>query len=77
MDSNGVIIIRYLPNNEAMFNWDPEQSSKKLIIEDDFLTVRVKDGSGFKTSIGDQVSKVAPLLHLLGFQAGWQILLPD
>ena len=41
-----------------MFNWDPELSSKKLIIEDDFLTVRVKDGSGFKTSIGDQVSKV-------------------
>ena len=58
MDSNGVIIIRYLPYDEAMFNWDPEQSSKKLIIEDDFLTVRVKDGSGFKTSIGDQVSKV-------------------
>ena len=60
-----------------MFNWEPELSSKKLIIEDDFLTVRVKDGSGFKTSIGDQVSKVT-LLHLKGcFQAGWQILLPD
>ena len=59
-----------------MFNWDPELSSKKLIIEDDFLTVRVKDGLGFKTSIGDQVSKVT-LLHLKGFQAGWQILLPD
>jgi len=51
----------YLPSDEAMFNWEQELSSKKLIIEDDFLTVRVKDGSGFKTSIGDQVSKVTAL----------------
>ena len=39
----------------AMFNWDVETSSKKLLIEDDCLTVKVKDGSGFKTSIGDMV----------------------
>ena len=39
--------------DKAMFNWDSELSSKKLVIEDDFLTVKVKDGSGFKTSIGD------------------------
>jgi len=51
--SNGVIFMLYLPSDEAMFNWEQELSSKKLIIEDDFLTVRVKDGSGFKTSIGD------------------------
>ncbi len=41
--------------NIAMFNWDAEASSKKLLIEDDCLTVKVKDGSGFKTSIGDMV----------------------
>ena len=39
----------------AMFNWDADTSSKKLLIEDDCLTVKVKDGSGFKTSIGDMV----------------------
>jgi len=39
----------------AMFNWDVDTSSKKLLIEDDCLTVKVKDGSGFKTSIGDMV----------------------
>ncbi len=37
----------------AMFNWDTDKSSKKLVIEDDQLTVKVKDGSGFKTSLGD------------------------
>lgn len=40
----------------AMFSWDKEKSSKKLSIEDDQLTVKVKDGSGFKTSMGDTVS---------------------
>ena len=38
-----------------MFNWDKEKSSKKLGIEEDQLTVKVKDGSGFKTSLGDTV----------------------
>ena len=38
---------------KAMFNWDLDLSSKKLVIEEDQLTVKVKDGSGFKTSIGD------------------------
>ena len=38
-----------------MFNWDNEFSSKKLTVEDDQLTIKVKDGSGFKTSVGDQV----------------------
>ena len=37
----------------AIFNWDAERSSKKLTVEDDSLTIKVKDGSGFKTSIGD------------------------
>lgn len=36
-----------------MFNWDTEKSSKKLNIDEDMLTVKVKDGSGFKTSVGD------------------------
>ena len=40
---------------KAMFNWDLDLSSKKLVIEEDQLTVKVKDGSGFKTSIGDMV----------------------
>lgn len=39
-----------------MFNWDGEKSSKKLLIDEDELTVKVKDGSGFKTSLGDQVT---------------------
>ncbi len=38
-----------------MFNWDNDKSSKKLNIDDDMLTVKVKDGSGFKTSLGDAV----------------------
>jgi hypothetical protein len=38
-----------------MFDWNVDLSSKKLLIEDDCLTVKVKDGSGFKTSIGDMV----------------------
>ena len=38
-----------------MFNWDNDMTSKKLQIEDDQLTIKVKDGSGFKTSLGDQV----------------------
>jgi len=40
-----------------MFNWDTDKSSKKLLVDDDLLTIKVKDGSGFKTSMGDQVSK--------------------
>ena len=39
----------------AMFSWDQDRSSKKLVIDEDQLTVKVKDGSGFKTSLGDQV----------------------
>eukprot|EP00347_Sterkiella_histriomuscorum_P003770 403363015 len=41
----------------AMFQWDTEKSSKKLQIDEDLLTVKVKDGSGFKTSFGDQPFK--------------------
>ena len=37
----------------AMFSWDKDKSSKKLNIDDDSLTIKVKDGSGFKTSLGD------------------------
>ncbi len=39
--------------NIAIFNWDADRSSKKLTVEDESLTIKVKDGSGFKTSIGD------------------------
>ena len=39
----------------ALFNWDASKSSKKLTIDDDQLTIKVKDGSGFKTSVGDTV----------------------
>jgi hypothetical protein len=39
-----------------MFSWDSEKSSKKLSIDEDELTIKVKDGSGFKTSVGDQVT---------------------
>ncbi len=42
-----------------MFNWDQDRSSKKLVIEDDQLTIKVKDGSGFKTSLGDQVGTIS------------------
>ena len=37
----------------AMFAWDKEKSSKKINVEEDALTVKVKDGSGFKTTLGD------------------------
>ena len=40
----------------AMFQWDKERSSKKLIIDEDSMSIKVKDGSGFKTSFGDFVS---------------------
>ena len=40
----------------AMFNWDKEKSSSKLNLENEQLTVKVKDGTGFKTSIGSEVS---------------------
>lgn len=36
-----------------MFSWDSDRSSKKLVIDDDQITVKVKDGTGFKTSLGD------------------------
>jgi hypothetical protein len=36
-----------------MFSWDSDRSSKKLDIDDDMITVKVKDGTGFKTSLGD------------------------
>ena len=36
-----------------MFNWDQDKSSKKLVVDEDELTIKVKDGSGFKTSVGD------------------------
>ncbi len=39
-----------------MFNWDTDKSSKKLSVDEDCLSVKVKDGSGFKTSLGDQVT---------------------
>lgn len=55
----------------AMFNWDADTSSKKLLIEDDCLTVKVKDGSGFKTSIGDMVLKKVSNHDFLGIQARW------
>jgi hypothetical protein len=47
--------------------------------EDDFLTIKVKDGSGFKTSIGDQVRLAASLKGylILGIQSRWTILFPD
>ena len=48
-----------------MFNWDSDLTSKKLTIDDDQLTIKVKDGSGFKTSIGDQVGASLSLLHQL------------
>ena len=47
-----------------MFSWDADTSSKKLLIEDDCLTVKVKDGSGFKTSIGDMVPSANPLIFI-------------
>lgn len=54
MAMNGVRPFKeMLIKSVAMFNWDTEKSSKKLVIEDDQLTVKVKDGSGFKTSLGD------------------------
>ena len=62
-----------------MFNWDTDLTSKKLIVEDDLLTIRVKDGSGFKTSIGDQVRQQSPQIFTLtiGLQIRGQILLLD
>ncbi len=42
-------------NDLVIFTWDKYQSSQKLAIEDDGLTIRVLDGSGFKNSIGNYV----------------------
>lgn len=36
-----------------VFHWDPDNSSKKLTLQEDLLTVTVKDGSGFKTTLGN------------------------
>lgn len=36
-----------------MFSWDSDRSSKKLDIDEDQITVKVKDGTGFKTSLAD------------------------
>jgi len=65
----------------AMFNWDQERSSQKLNIDDDMLTVKVKDGSGFKTSLGDQVrlselSAIPYLSVLVAFHGRREVLLP-
>ena len=57
----GVSHINYLIVHIAMFNWDTDKSSKKLAIDEDCLSVKVKDGSGFKTSLGDQVT-LRPLI---------------
>jgi len=57
MGSIGVCFFCTLILLLAMFNWDTDKSSKKLLVDDDLLTIKVKDGSGFKTSMGDQVSK--------------------
>ena len=58
MAMNGVNKLSEINLNLAMFNWDNDKSSKKLNIDDDYLTIRVKDGSGFKTSLGDQVNNL-------------------
>ena len=54
MDSSGVSSAN---DQSALvtFCWDKNQSSEKLHFEDDGLTAWVKDGSGFKNSIGDLV----------------------
>jgi len=39
----------------ADFEWDKKRTSNRLIIEDSGLTVRVKEGAGFKNAIGDRV----------------------
>jgi hypothetical protein len=39
----------------ADFEWDKKRTSNRLIIEDGGLTVRVKEGAGFKNAIGDRV----------------------
>lgn len=56
MAMNGVSFSFILYNELAMFGWDSEKTSKKLTIDEDQLTIKVKDGSGFKTSFGDVVS---------------------
>ena len=57
-----------------MFNWDGDKSSKKLSIDEDCLSVKVKDGSGFKTSVGDQVTFSLSSHFCIGFQSRRAIL---
>jgi hypothetical protein len=61
----------------AMFSWDTERCSTKLIIDDDDqLTVKVKDGSGFKTSLGNKVPKYSIAnSHITALQSRRSILL--
>lgn len=40
---------------KALFGWNKDATSNKLTIEDDMVTIRVTDGTGFKTSLGDTV----------------------
>ena len=60
------------------FCWDKNQSSAKLHIEEDGLTAWVKDGSGFKNSLGDLVCLSAyAQIDDIAYESWRQILLPD
>lgn len=55
MISIGVIKLVNQILSLADFEWDKKRTSNRLIIEDGGLTVRVKEGAGFKNAIGDRV----------------------
>jgi hypothetical protein len=41
--------------HSALFTWDNKRSSSKLTLDNENLTCTVKEGSGFKTTLGTEV----------------------
>lgn len=46
---------RKVNRNPALFTWDPKRSSSKLVLDNENLTCKVREGSGFKTTLGTEV----------------------
>lgn len=45
---------RKFNSNLALFTWDPDRTSPKLLLSDENTKCSSKDGSGFKTTLGTE-----------------------